>query len=169
MVVFDASILMFLFDEDTPSSIPQAKERVEFLVDKLSKAGEKIIIPTPALSECLVYAGPAAPDYLAILNRKACFRIANFDQKAAIEAAIRTFEARQRGQRKGGNPNAPKAKIKFDRQIVAIATAERATAVYSDDDDVISYAKEAGMQGFRLADLDLPPEDLQKSLELDGP
>jgi hypothetical protein len=92
MVVFDASVLLFLFDENTPSSVPKAKDRIEFLIDRLSEAGEKIIIPTPALSECLVYAGPAGPDYLTIINRRAIFRVASFDQKAAIEAAIRTYQ-----------------------------------------------------------------------------
>jgi hypothetical protein len=55
MVVFDASVLLFVFDEKTPAaSVPGAKERVDFLVKRLSDAGERIIIPTPALSECLV-------------------------------------------------------------------------------------------------------------------
>jgi hypothetical protein len=70
--------------------------------------------------------------------------------------------------KKGGNPDAPKAKIKFDRQIVAIAAAEGASAIYSDDSDVINYAKEAGIQGYRLADLDLPPEDPQTALSFNG-
>jgi predicted nucleic acid-binding protein len=168
MVVFDASILLFVFDPNTPASVPRARERVEFLIDRLSEVGEKIIIPTPALSECLVYAGPAGAGYLTIINKRACFRVASFDQKAAIEAAVRTFQARQRGQKKGGDPAAPKAKIKFDRQIVAIAAAEGASAIYSDDSDVINYAKEAGIQGYRLADLDLPPEDPQTALPLSG-
>jgi hypothetical protein len=41
MVVFDASILLFVLDENTPSSVPGAKQRVEHLIDRLSKAGEK--------------------------------------------------------------------------------------------------------------------------------
>jgi predicted nucleic acid-binding protein len=169
MVVFDASILLFLFDENTPSSVPRAKERVECLIDSLSEAGEKIIIPTPALSECLVYAGPAGPDYLTILGKQSCFRVASFDERAAVEAAVRTYQARQRGHRKGGNPEASKAKIKFDRQIVAIATVEGATAVYSDDMDVLGYAREAGMEAYRLSDLPLPPEDPQATMEFDPP
>jgi hypothetical protein len=164
MVVFDASILLFVFDENTPASVPRAKERVEHLVDRLSDAGEKIVIPTPALSECLVHAGPAGPDYLTIIGKQSCFRVANFDERAAVEAAVRTYQARQRGDRKGGNPNAAKSKIKFDRQIVAIASVEMATAVYSHDNDVINYAREAGMEGYRLSDLPLPPEDPQRLL-----
>ena len=150
MVVFDASILLFVFDENTPSSAPRAKERVEHLIDRLSKAGERIIIPTPALSECLVHAGPAGPEYLSIIGKRACFRIASFDERAAVEAAVRTFQARQRGQRKGGNPEASKTKIKFDRQIAAIAVVEGATAIYSDDSDVRGYAREAGMEAYQL-------------------
>lgn len=167
MVVFDASILLFVFDENTPSSVPHAKERVEYLIDQLSESGEKIVIPTPALSECLVHAGPAGPDYLAILSKQSCFRVAPFDERAAVEAAIRTYEARQRGQRKGGNPDASKTKIKFDRQIAAIATVEGATTIYSDDSDVLGYAAETGMGAVQLSDLPLPPEDPQSALPFD--
>ncbi|PZR81526.1 MAG: hypothetical protein DLM68_17670 [Hyphomicrobiales bacterium] len=168
MVVFDASILLFVFDENTPSSVPRAKERVEYLIDQLSAAGEKIVIPTPALSECLVHAGPAGPDYLTILGKQSCFRVASFDERAAVEAAVRTFQARQRGQRKGGNPDASKTKIKFDRQIAAVAAVEGATAVYSDDSDLREYAREAGMDAYQLSDLPLPPEDPQKALPFDA-
>ena len=166
MVVFDESILLFVFQENVKSSVPKAEERVKYLVETLSKAGEKIIIPTPALSECLVHAGQAGPEYLNIIGKQACFRVASFDQRAAVEAAIRTHDARQRGQR-SGNPEATRTKIKFDRQIVAIATVENATAVYSDDGDVIGYAREAGMEAYRLADLPEPPEDPQRVLNFD--
>lgn len=168
MVVFDASFLLFLFDPNTPASVPQAKERIDYLIDCLSNVGEKIIVPTPALSECLVHAGPAGAGYLSILSKNAAFRVASFDERAAIEAAIRTFEARARGQRKGGDPSASKSKIKFDRQIVAIAAVEGAVAVYSDDDHVCAYAREAGMQSFRLADIPLPPIDPQLEISFDG-
>ncbi len=164
MVVFDASILLFVFDASTPSSVPGARERVQYLVERLSEAGENVVIPTPALSECLVHAGPAGPDYLAILGKQSCFRIVGFDERAAVEAAIRTYQARQRGQRKGGNPEASKTKIKFDRQIAAIAIVEGATSIYSDDKDVRGYAREAGIEAYQLSDLPLPPDDLQPDL-----
>ena len=167
MVVFDASILLFVFDGNTPSSIPRARERVEHLIDRLSEAGEKIVIPTPALSECLVQAGLAGPEYLAILGKQSCFRVASFDERAAVEAGARTYQARQRRQRKGGAPEVSKAKIKFDRQIVAIAAVEGVACVYSDDSDVRGYAREAGMEAYRLADLPLPPEDPQPVLPFD--
>lgn len=72
MVVFDASILLLVLDEDAKASVPRARKRVEYLIDCLDHGGEKIIIPTPALSECLVHAGPAGPEYLAIISKRAC-------------------------------------------------------------------------------------------------
>lgn len=86
-----------------------------------------------------------------------------------MEAAARTAQARQRGQPRGGNPEATRAKIKFDRQILAIAIVEGATAVYSDDADVRGYATEAGLDAYALADLPLPPEDPQSALPLEQP
>jgi len=169
MVVFDASVLLFVFEENTPSSVPRAQERVEYLIDRLSDIGEKIIIPTPALSECLVCAGTAGPEYLAIIGKQSCFRVASFDERAAVEAALATYQARQRGQKKGGNPAVSKTKIKFDRQIVAIAKVEGAAAVYSDDDDLCGYARESGMEAFKLADLPLPPEDPQTVMQFSPP
>lgn len=154
MVVFDASILLLVLEENARASVPQARARVEYLIETLSKTGEKIIIPTPALSECLVHAGRASAAYLDIINQQSCFRIASFDQRAAVEAAVRTHDA----LRQGRSSAASRAKIKFDRQIVAIAVVEGATAVYSDDADVVAYAREAGMEGCRLADLQLPPQ-----------
>jgi len=86
---------------------------------------------------------------------------------ADVEATIRTFQPRQRGQVKGGSPDATKTKIKFDRQIAAIATVEGATADYSDDGDVRSYAREAGMDAYQPSDLPLLPEDPQQALRFD--
>ena len=169
MVVFDASILLFILDENTPSSVPRAKERVELLIDGFSNAGERIVIPTPVLSECLVHAGPAGPDWVSLLGKRACFRFAGFDQKAAIEAAIRTYDARQRGLKKGGTADQSKTKIKFDRQIVAIAAVEGARAVYSDDTALQGYAIEAGMEAYQLSDLPVPPEIRQQALAFDQP
>ena len=104
--------------------------------------------------------------YLQTLNEQSVFRIFPFDQKAAIEAALAHRDALKRGglRADSANPDATRTKIKFDRQIVAIAKAEGAEAVYSDDDDIISYAKRSNLKAYRTTDLDLPPEDSQPSL-----
>ena len=175
MVVFDTSILLLLLYPDakppldpvTGTVVEKAADRIKHLVDVLSNAKDKIIIPTPVLSELLVHAGDATNHYLDVLNSQAVFRIAPFDQKAAIEAAIATGDAISRGGIRidATDPNATRGKVKFDRQIVAIARTEGATAVYSDDDDVVKYAQQAGLKAYRSIDLDLPPEDPQTKME----
>ncbi|MFD0979967.1 type II toxin-antitoxin system VapC family toxin [Tropicimonas aquimaris] len=178
MVVFDSSILLLVLDPNakapidlaTGSAVEKAAERIEYLIENLATDKEKIIIPTPVLSEVLVHAGDALQPYLDTLNGQSVFRIAPFDQKAAIEAALAMSDAIRRGGHRvdAASPDATKTKIKFDRQIVAIAKAEGAHSVYSDDDDVHNYATRSGMKAYRTADLDLPPEDPQQSFDLES-
>ena len=179
MVVFDTSFILLVLDPlakapldpSTGMTVTKPTERVEFLIKNLSSSREKIIIPTPVLSEVLVYAGAATEKYLETLNTQSTFRIVPFDQKAALEAAIATRDALDRGGLRvdAANPDATKTKIKFDRQIVAIAEAEGAHSIYSDDGDVHNYAERAGLKAYRTADLDLPPEDPQMKMDLNTP
>ncbi|WP_209508175.1 PIN domain-containing protein [Ruegeria sp. HKCCSP335] len=175
MVVFDSSILLLVLDPhakapNDPASgkvVEKAAERIEYLIENLSADKEKIVIPTPVLSEVLVHAGEAMQPYIETLNGHAAFRIAPFDQKAAIEAALAMSDAIRRGGHRvdAANPDATKTKIKFDRQIVAVAKVEGAHTVYSDDDDVHKYANRAGLKAYRTAELDVRPEDPQQSLD----
>jgi len=177
MVIFDSSILLLVLDPNakppndpaTGQPLDKAAERIEYLIENLTADKEKIVIPTPVLSEVLVHAGDAMQPYLDIMNVQAAFRIAPFDQKAAIEAALAMSDAIKRGGHRvdAANPDATKTKIKFDRQIVAIAKAEGAHAIYSDDADVHNYAKHAGLNAYHTADLDLPPEDPQQTMTFD--
>jgi len=176
MIVFDTSVILLALnpstkpplDPDTKKPIPRADERIEYLIDTLSKSKEKILIPTPVLSEVMVHAGAATTKYLNYFNNNSAFQIANFDQKAALEAAFSIKDSLDRGGIRidATDPKVSRGKVKFDRQIVAIAKAEGATAVYSDDTDVFNYAKNVGLQAFKTADLDLPPEDPQHLLDL---
>jgi predicted nucleic acid-binding protein len=177
MVVIDATILMLFFRPDVPvpgrggKAVDMAKERIDHLIQQLEKARSKIIVPTPVLSEILVRAGPAASqEIVEKLNRFAVFRIEPFDARAAIEVAAMTRGALAGTGKKRGNSNAPWAKIKFDRQIVAIAKVARATAIYSDDDDVRTIAGAENIPVIGLHELPLPDDarqgDLLKLLEV---
>jgi hypothetical protein len=58
---------------------------------------------------------------------------------------------------------ATRAKAKFDEQIVAIALAEQAEMILSDDSDIRALApSRLTVKG--IADLELPPEEAQGSL-----
>jgi hypothetical protein len=175
MVVIVATMLMLLVRPGTPAPagpdglpIEKSKERIELLVEKLQRARTKLIIPAPALSEVLVRVTPEASQLIVeYLNKYAIFRIEPFDTKAAIEVAAMTRAALARKAKKGHSP-ATWAKIKYDRQIVAIAKVCGATEIYSDDADIAGIAKAAGIKVIGIADLPLPEESRQGQFQLEG-
>jgi predicted nucleic acid-binding protein len=154
IVVFDASFLIPLLDPQVKGVDMDA--RLLHLITVLDKQRDAIIVPTPAWSETLIGAGDAAPKYLEILNRAARLRVAPFGSRAAVEAAARHREALRAGDKKEGSGSW--AKVKFDRQIVAIAKVEGAERIYSNDDDIRRFGKADGLQVIRLEDLDNPPD-----------
>lgn len=175
MVVFDATMLLLFLRpnsgqprDSAGAPIPQVQERIAYLLQRLERARTRIIIPTPALSEVLVRAGTAAPQIVETLNHSAAFKIVAFDSLAAIEAAMMTRAAIDAGSKRGGS-DATWAKIKFDRQIVAIAKVAQATAIYSDDNDVRTIATAEDITVIGLAKLPLPPENPQIEMQLESP
>ena len=170
MVVFDATILIALLHPDvavprhpeTNEPIPAFRERIEHLVNSLEKTEEKIIVPTPALSEILVRAGAAAPEYLRRINLASVFRPASFDELCAVEVAEITKEALDSGDKRSGH-DGTWAKIKYDRQIVAIAKVNNASILYSDDREIYKLGPKVGLTVIRIADLPLPPKEAQSS------
>jgi len=173
MAVFDATALLLLLDPDakppldpgTEQPIADAKARIEFLIRTLDERRETVIIPTPALSEVLVHAGDAGPGYLGLLSTTRCFRIEPFDQRAAVELAAMTRDAISAGDLRAG-ADMTRAKLKFDRQIVAIARTLSETTVYSDDRHI---AKIGGLLGLKVIPshaLPLPTPDPQFALAL---
>lgn len=173
MVVIDASILMLFLRPDIPvraapggASIKFVKERIQHLIEQIEKARTKIIIPTPVLSEVLVRAGAAASQKIVEeVNRLAVFRIEPFDARAAIEVAAMTRAALDAGNKRGAAAaDAIWAKVKYDRQIVAIAKVSRATTIYTDDGDLGALARAEGIAVVGLADLPIPEGSAQKDL-----
>jgi predicted nucleic acid-binding protein len=176
MVVIDATMSMLIFRPDVPARINDSKgqpiehvrERVLYLVKTLESIKSRIIIPTPVLSEILVRV--TAEDTQRILdeiNKAAVFRIEPFETRAAIEVAIMTRTALDGGSKKGLS-GAPWAKVKFDRQIVAIAKVTQASAIYTDDENLASTAKAANIPTIGLGDLPLPPETAQGQLPFES-
>ena len=117
----------------TSEPVERYRDRVDHLVTHLEQNRTKIIIPTPALSEILVRAGAAGPEYLAQINSQSVFRIVAFDERDAVEVAAMTRKSIDSSGDKRGGVDGTWNKIKYDRQIVAIAKVEGVTALYSDD------------------------------------
>lgn len=172
MVVIDATMLMLIFRPDVPARVTDSKgrpidhvhERVAHLVKTLEGTKSRIIIPTPVLSEILVRV--SAQDTQRILDeihRAVVFRIEPFETRAAIEVAAMTRTALAGGNKRGAS-EAPWAKVKFDRQIVAIARVAQVSMIYTDDENLAATATAVNIPVSGLADLALPPETAQGQL-----
>jgi hypothetical protein len=174
MVVFDATMLsLFLrpgspgpLDPATGERVTHADLRVAALVEALAKNKTAIIVPTPILSEVLIKAGVNGPRILATLQRSSAFRVMSFDARAAIELAQMTNDLASNADKRAAI-NAPWSKIKFDRQVVAIARVNRASAIYTDDLGLIAFADLNDIRCVRVADLPVPPSALQGQLPFD--
>lgn len=166
-VVFDSSYLINLLDP-TVKGEGEVNARLDFLVRSLEKSRTKIIVPTPALSEVLIGAGNAAPRYLDIISRSSRFKVAPFGTRAAVEAAAAHREAIGGGNKREGSDSSW-AKVKFDRQIVAIAKVEGARIIYSNDDDLVRFSARDEIEVYNFGRLPDPPEKLQGELTLEPP
>jgi predicted nucleic acid-binding protein len=130
------------------------------LLESLQQQNAKIVIPTPALAEVLVRAAKGGPEFLRILSSSKHFRIAPFDERAAVEFAARQAERIAASERA---PAGTRTKAKFDDQIAAIAAVESATTIYSDDEDIAKLA-EGRLGVIKIAEIPLPPETAQRKL-----
>jgi hypothetical protein len=177
---FDASILILLFDakanapidEATGEPVTYCQERLRYLLQQHSKTkGARIIIPTPALGEFLVRTSPeTTQEYLGQVQRLRGSKVAPFAERAAIEFADMQRTILGEGRRRPARADVEsRAKAKFDQQIVAIARAEGASTIYTDDKGLSNYAKRFGIESIGVASLPLSPESRQGSLPLEPP
>jgi len=162
MVAFDSTILSLLLFSDAElrqgeqgTVVEHAHKRVAGLVRELETGKEQVLVPAPALSEVLVTEGADVQDVLTTLRGSAFIRIGDFDERAAVELAMRLRAAIKSGDPRQGM-RITKSAMKFDRQIVAISLVNGARTLYSDDDGVEKFASSCGLATKRVADLPVP-------------
>jgi predicted nucleic acid-binding protein len=164
MVAIDNTTLALLLhpaakppiDPKTGLPLAKARERIEQLITDLDAEDERIVIPTPVLCEFLILAAKDGPQYLEKIQTSKTLLLKPFDERAAVELAAMELSARGKGGRKAASAS-PYQKVKFDRQIVAIAKVNGAHTIYSDDEDLGRFAKNAGMKVVCTWDLLIPP------------
>jgi hypothetical protein len=168
MIVVDNTFLSVLFfpdagppiDPATQKPIHRLQDRIEELIQNLRADRENILIPAPALSEFLFMAGNDGPLYLAELDSDSVWQVAAFDQKAAIELAALNLDLKRKLSRTKAKVDEEtadtKAKMNFDKQIVAIAVANEVRTIYSDDKGVKNFAGHASVEVIPMWELPLP-------------
>ena len=173
MVVFDTSTIVLSInpkawpptDPSTGKPVEKCKQRVDHLLETLGKARTPILIPTPVLAEFLVKAGPNKQQFLDIFFLSRNFEVGSFDVRAAIELADLIDPDLQ--SLKKLDPTVTKAKVKFDRQIVAIAKSRRADRIYTDDVPLATVARNNGIATVMTWEIPLPPEPPNYELPLE--
>lgn len=163
MVAIDSTFLSLMLHPDakppkdpaTGRRIERIHDRIEKLLEDLDSKSERIILPTPVLSEFLILARKDGPEYLDRLSGMKNILVKPFDEKAAIELAAREVEDCETGSKRGGSAS-PWAKLRFDRQIVAVAKTNDAREMYSDDEDVMKFATRVEIKVIRTWELPLP-------------
>lgn len=157
MVEFDTTFLTWLFVPDAKHPVADAKKRVDYLLSELSGRGDQVVIPTPALSEILIKMGKAKERVLNELTRNPRWIVAPFDMRAAVELSLFKDAPISRADRKQGVLT--HAKVKFDRQIVAIGKVLRVSCIFSDDAGVRAVGLREGVPVVRVADIVLPDDN----------
>jgi predicted nucleic acid-binding protein len=169
LVIFDSGFLMLLMqknvsvrnDSTTGKALEFASERVDGLLQSFEKDKIKIGIPTPVLSEVLIGAGKALNQYVQKLSGQSCFKLLPFDEKAAIECALLADS-----ENRALDAVATKAKLKFDRQILAIALSEGIETIYTDDDHLAKLAMRKGLAAIKIDEVPIPESVKQGTLEV---
>src|SRR5208282_2876847 len=97
---------------------------------------------------------------------ESCFKIAGFGERAAVEVALRVKAALSAHDKKE-SLKSPWKKIKYDRQIVAIARCENCSIIYSADRDIHDHAKLWGMKVLNISDLPVPAKQGVLALDIE--
>jgi len=93
MVAIDSTFLALMLhekarppqDPSTKKPVERVMDRIEKLLEDLDSESERIILPTPVLSEFLILVGKDGPEYLERLSGMKTILVKPFDEKAAIE------------------------------------------------------------------------------------
>lgn len=165
-MILDATALLLLLNDQTPApkhpetqeEITDAHERVKALVEQITAAGQKVVIAAPVLAELMVRAENAESEYMKEFSNSSRFRLAPFDHKAAIEHAMYTREALKTGDKRGGI-NDDWGKVKFDRQIIAIARSLAINKICTDDENLEKHAKKQNIDVVHIYDIQLLQQD----------
>jgi predicted nucleic acid-binding protein len=175
MIVLDATTLLLLIepsakppkDPSTGKPLEKCKDRIENLIQTLSGTGSQVLLPTPVLAEILVRAGNAKDKYLPELTTTSAFKLASFDARAAVELSM-ILDTDLKSNKKLTDKQTW-AKLKFDRQIIAIARVHSVSMIYTDDVDLAKCAKANNVDATHTWQLPLPPVAAQQELPLAPP
>ncbi|WP_446471080.1 type II toxin-antitoxin system VapC family toxin [Xenorhabdus stockiae] len=166
-IIIDTNVLIYmmkknnkidrLFNPVTKTEITYPELRAEALLDQIEANGDVIVIPTPVLAEYLlgVIGHNEQEKHIIMIEKMSCFEILPFEEISALECAqLPTLKE----LREMIGKDITASKIKFDRQIVAIAKAFNINEVWTHDSQVFTKCQDIGITVKSLADISPIPE-----------
>lgn len=148
---------------ETGQPAEYCRERIESLIDDISAKQGTVIVPAPALAECLC-STDSAEAYLEVLSGYSSIDVFPFDKKAAFELSQIMRKADLAGDKRSGE-SGNWQHVKMDRAIVAIAVVNGATTLYSDDNRQSNFARMAGLAVIHTWDLPISEKWAQGHLD----
>ena len=153
MIVLDNNALVYLYRPEENQEIEHRK--MQCIFDDAKSKKETFGVPAPALAEFLI--GEPNPmkrqEFLSKFDGK-IFHLLPFDNKSAVMCAV--VHDKLGKIRINASDNKTRQDIKVDRQIIAIAVANRATLFISNDKQAASCATTMGLNAITIADIKLP-------------
>lgn len=165
-IVIDTNVLVQIMQDESAKDLADPKtgrviedgfRRAEALIERVETLKAVAIIPAPVLAEYLIGLEPKTYQlHLDIINGSASIEVIPFDQSAAIECALLVNEQ----EKKMMNAEAQQAKLKFDRQILAIAISSGAKELWTHDKTLYRRCAASCIVPMSLADIDPKPEQM---------
>ena len=178
MIIFDSNFVLTLLrqiefgpeDKTTGKPLEFHMERVQGYFEALDAKKDVIGIPTPVIAELGIRGTTTVQELVSQLSKSARFRFLPFDAMAAIECASIARAALEAGQKRAGaaDPKEVWAKLKFDRQILAIAIVNRATAVCTWDSNLMKLCKDHKISTISIFDLQVPEAARQHQFDYEN-
>ncbi|MGP3790314.1 type II toxin-antitoxin system VapC family toxin [Pseudomonas sp. B392_1p] len=147
-----------LCDPETGEVIDNAFQRAQAFIERVETLKGVVVIPAPVVSEYLL--GIEHSHYQAhldTLNSVKSIEVLPFDQLAAVECAMLVSNQ----EMKQLDPESKMAKLKYDRQILAIAVAAGAKEIWTHDKQLFNKAKAVGITAKSLAHIEPKPEQYE--------
>ncbi len=174
-VAFDNTFLSLLLnplggkptDPVSGLPLPYCIERAQAAVERIERAGRKVILPAPAVAELLTAIGPSASQYVKIFSLYSVLEVGAFDHRCAFELATLNNNEFLSLDRKSRAE--PKQKQKVDRQIIAICKVNNVSELYTDDLGMAKSALLCGITPVKTADLEVPQSALSAYGRLEDP
>jgi predicted nucleic acid-binding protein len=155
-----------LRDPETDQIVDNAFMRAQALVEKIEAIKGVVVLPAPVLAEYLIgISRDSYQKHLDIINSVKCIEISAFDQLAAIECAMLVSNQ----EMKMLDPDSTMAKLKYDRQILAISVASGAKEIWTHDKQIYRRAGTVGILARSLSSIPANPKQLDFDSDIKSP